>query len=224
MKASGCRLRIAVSVVIVTLVVLPARAGVIVWDEALQGDIPQDFADGMIFSLVGGDENFVVGSETISLGAADYDNFGFIVPLGYELTSLVYEYSLSSVVGVDNIDLFAQVFGEPTGNAVDEIGAWPVWQRIYYGGVGPALSPINLPLYVTDAGNPTQVPTGPLASGDYWLAMGRGWSGSGDATWNYRWTFSLSSAPVSVPEPGTLGLLGAGLLGVLVRRRRNAAV
>ena len=35
-------------------------------------------------------------------------------------------------------------------------------------------------------------------------------------------SYLIDYASIQVPEPGTLGLLGAGLLGVFLRRRRVA--
>jgi hypothetical protein len=41
--------------------------------------------------------------------------------------------------------------------------------------------------------------------------------------WNNGITFTLTTTPTSVPEPTTLALLGTGLAGFYLRRRRNKA-
>lgn len=56
--------------------------------------------------------------------------------------------------------------------------------------------------------------TGPLASDLFVLVNNQGLADRQDL---------LTSGPVSVPEPGTLTLLGAGLAGLLATRRRRAA-
>jgi hypothetical protein len=61
--------------------------------------------------------------------------------------------------------------------------------------------------------------TTPLGS-----ASGTWYTGGTEASWNGLSNVALLSNGVSVPEPATLGLLGLGLCGVaLSRRRRKAA-
>jgi hypothetical protein len=55
----------------------------------------------------------------------------------------------------------------------------------------------------------------------FWYSPTNGFLGQVDSTLGY---FGIRGAPVSVPEPGTLSLLGAGLLTICVRRRRNSNI
>ncbi len=59
----------------------------------------------------------------------------------------------------------------------------------------------------------TLAPTCILGPGCSWTSL----------TETAQFSFSGSSTPQSVPEPATLSLLGAGLLGMFMRRRRNKA-
>ena len=59
-------------------------------------------------------------------------------------------------------------------------------------------------------------PTGPGGA----LAL-NGWGGD-NATGSGAYVINFSDAVNSVPEPGTLALLGLGLVGIAARRRRKA--
>lgn len=212
------RIFMQAAVLAVSMITMQAVQAVPVYhDESLHGDIESFFNAPHVF-------NFDVGSNQISgnVGASparvDFDTFRFVIP---ELTQLD---SVTLQLGPYTLD------GALTGFGSNYL----IWTDFYGPNIQLVQSTESLhgTFYnVLTTTEPQQLfSIFPLGPGSYdWahalVRQGFGDPGSASAFWDYRLTFNLSStAPdVSVPEPGTLGLLlTSGVLLAMMRRRRRS--
>ena len=94
------RLLGAVCIFVLTIIFPQLASSVVIYSEADQGDI--EYLAPPTFTLGVGD-NSVIGSSFIlsSLApySADADTFGFIIPSGAQLTSILYEYQVTDLFG-----------------------------------------------------------------------------------------------------------------------------
>jgi PEP-CTERM motif len=173
------------------------------YSEVASGDLGQFLPSAKVFALTPGD-NTVSGHffQTLNGSAVDIDAFAFSVPLGDTLTSISFEWTISTtgnVTGANTLfSLKAANAGAPTlGNA--SFSLRPSGSIQVFG---------------------TVLPKGP---GTYAIAHNSlSISGSGNTTrWDADYTWHITVDSAAVPEPASLLLVATGLFaGRAFARRR----
>ena len=192
----------AAAVVLSLFTVASAEAAPVQYQESVSGDLPQN---GALTNF-----NFEVGANTISGFqqfdarngvAADFDHFKFVLPAHTQLVGIKLATQMTETIGQLTLPLYLDIF-------VDALPAVTV----------SAHEKVNL----LDPANPLAgsfSATMPLSAGSYLFYEGQvGSLYAGQAVfWNYTWTFDVAA----VPEPGSVTLVGAALLGLAAARRRQ---
>jgi hypothetical protein len=191
------------SKVLGTLVVLALFSSVseatpFIYDETLSGDLPcQSPPCATTFAFDVG-TNIVRGTVTNAL--FNFDSFSFSIPVGTELTSVVYSWTLS---GTPTVTVAGTAYAL-TPNTASFVGT----------------EFINL---VTDT-SPVSLFGAelPMGAGTYALFQ-NGLSGTGNETWTSTYEIDLTVDTVqAVPEPSSLSLVAA-VIGALASRKRATA-
>ena len=174
-----------------------ASAGII-WDEAIDGSLSTDrFSTTNMGTLAVGNNN-LIGS-TVS-GISKF--FSITIGAGDQLSALIVEDWQSA----DDIGFLGMVAGTPFNVDPASPNVGDLLGYAHYGelDVGQDI------LQTIGQGPGSQGFTAPLGPGTYsfWVRQG----GSDAADWDLNF--------VVTPEPGTAILLGAGLVGLAMRRRR----
>ena len=168
----------------------PAWAGPITYNEAVGGELA-----GQSIGTFDIGANTVTGSET-TLNGVSFDSFLFTVTAGQQLDGIVLT-TLSS----------------PQGFTLAPPG--PISTPTRYGFLLLGSSNVGsdfLPSLLQS--DPGKTATAPLPAGTYQVFLG-----SPGLSTNYEYTFNVSAAK-PVPEPGTLALMGMGVIGLACRWRR----
>ena len=174
----------------------PASAAIITYSEATDGELA-----GQSIGTFDVGANTVTGSEPAT-GVTSFDSFQFTIAAGQQLDSIV----MTSFSGV------AQAFTLAPPGALDATSR--------YGFL--VLTAANLASDILPAllaSDPGKTATAPLPAGVYQVVL------ASVASTSYQYTFNVSEAPPtpSVPEPATLTLMGLGMFGVALARRRRTA-
>lgn len=182
----------------------PAFATPFTYSEIASGDLGQFLPAPKVFAFVPGD-NTVNGHffQTLNGSAVDIDSFAFSVPLGDTLTSMTFEWTITTTGSVTGANV---IFSLKSANS----GAPTL------GSANFSLRPSgSMPLFSTVL---------PQGSGTYAIANNSlSISGSGNATrWDVDYTWHVTvAAPAAVPEPASLLLVATGLaVGRRFGRRR----
>ena len=178
-----------------------AQAAPLTYDEALSGDLGNAFPASEFRLDIG--DNTVAGSTFYrSSGDFDFDTFAIVIPVGTRLTDVVYSFQATLLPGTA---VGASEYILDEGNADVTFPYLAAYDVIL---TGPTA------VHPFDGGLP--VGSGTFVVQHYSL----GASGNGfDA--DYDWTFTVE--PEAIPEPASFVLIGVGLAGAWVRRRRQAA-
>ena len=179
----------------------PALANV-VYDESVDGDLA--LSPGTAIALSEG-TNVIVGSVTYTGGdIPDWDSFAVEIPVGHTLTS--------AILGVTAIEI----------NASDIS-----WNYALHNGILGSEKGTDGSELFPDPGDVAYFEEFmPLAEGVYTFRAFRmscthcvGLT----STFSYSWTLNLIGPESEVPEPAALALVGLGLAGLGVARRRARA-
>lgn len=179
---------------------LPNRAAVVLWDEAISGDLSDDYTTPTLLTTVLGD-NRVVGS--LRGTDLDLDLFTLTVSAGHELRAIrLVDYTTANPtnVGFMGMQPGSNLSNPPSNSFPDPIGyvlygTWAIGQDI-------------LPTVV--GGQPFNG-INPLPADQYAV-----WLNETGASSRYQWSFEVAA----IPEPGVLVMLNGCLLGTLLRRKR----
>lgn len=205
--SNGGKLMRSLVVISMFLVTSVGHAIPIMYDEGADGDL-----NGQTLNLDIG-VNTVSGEWTLAWpGTIDYDPFFFVVPTGSVVTNVTLVFDGSGV------SLPSDFFLVSTYRFFDGSPSLLETVNIQLPGGSSPLQPLGsfLPL-AADTYRLFQSGAFLIAGSSESLTTGDG--GSVD----YTWSFTLEALPATqVPEPGTLGLFCAGLLGLGFARRRSA--
>ena len=171
-------------------------SAVVIWDESVNGDLSNSpFAPTPLVFGIG--DNTVTGTigGLLQQGGDQFDRFTFSVAVGFLWTGLFVD---NYVTSGGNTTTGFEAY---TGNVID-----------FDGSLGTALGP-TFPINVSHIGTDILGNFGgPFGSGFYTVGLRENSPGQ-----QYSLTFQISA----VPEPGTLALLGIGLSGMGLARRKK---
>ena len=198
-------------------VTVPAVATPLNYNEAVSGDLPGGAPFPVLPLDVG--VNIVTGTSDFDAPSAasvsaDFDDFEFTVPTGTQLVAFDFASNVTSVSGSPTwmrIETFIDTGDGSTALACEE--NWVINE--------PAFSPACL--VPPSSPNGTFATAMPLDAGTYLLFMGQFDASNFSVTdFNYTWTLTVSDINgTPVPEPLTLSIFGAGLVGAAAMRRRR---
>ena len=200
-------LRLVVAVFAVLLFARVGHATPIAYDEGVSGDLGTvpPFTQ---FTLDAG-SNTIKGTTHGTGGisfSSDFDAFAFVVPVGMHVTNITYAFTTTTAGVTTSASTHYQL---DNGNAVPVL---PYLGDVVVDFLGASpLHPFGSAL--------------PLSAGTYSLwEQDMAWGPGFDSAFstNYTWTLDVArDTPAAVPEPASLCLLGTGLAGAWIRRRRR---
>lgn len=203
-----------------TLALLNSGASALTYDEAVDGDI-LDAPNNPTF-LLGAGSNTISGTQSIfvtieeflDVTSADRDNFSFIVPDGLSLTGLSISWSNWQTGGSTQT-------GSGHTNGLFFCGLYQGITEIASVGTSPTNQCVQLSAAETGHADLFSSVM-PLGSGSYFWFNNRSinYVPGTPAQWSLDYTLAMTLR--AVPEPGTLALLGLGLAGLGLSRRRKA--
>jgi len=187
-----------------------AKAALIDFDEATDGNLSNSAGgtdDVFVIDTAGNNKwkgtGFLIFTPE---GPIDFDlnRFSFTLAAGLEITGVSFQLS-NAVIG-SRSQLQHAIYAVYDGNPIIRVKAWESFYDTTGTAIGLPATPI-IPAYPFDAGNYSFY-------SQFWGAV------RVDSNWSWDLEIITSSAS-TVPEPGTLVLLGIGFAGIGYRRHRS---
>ena len=191
-----------------------AANAVVIHDESSDGDILEDgfvFSDGL---------NEIIGDLIYTEDLFDFDIFDFTLPDSGTLLSVTY-----SFFDVSLLDATTRLGSNLRIRTPSDLSNSCILNSSSFGEVVDVTSGSGSQFFNSCAGT-----TGSISAFDF-VGGTWGWShnlgrtetvlGAGGGSWGYSIVFDVDAPVSSVPEPGTLALLGLGLVGMAARRKKK---
>jgi hypothetical protein len=177
----------------------PASAAPIVYDESVSGEVDLTYSTSPFLLDIG--VNRILGTTSY----VDFDSFAFDIPAGLQLTQVDLLFRV-----IDDPDIDSALWTSFTiDDDQNQSGPGLAFEEFDFSVVSAPLTSLFAAVLPLGPGG-FEMLGGSMTASEFW-------------TLHYEWNLVVEPA-ATVPEPGTIALLGIGLPALLRYRKRQAAL